>query len=133
MKPILLIEKYMSKAPYSIGADQPIAKAEMAMRELRIRHLPVLSGGEIIGIVSDRDIKFIKGFKGVNTETTKISEACVEQIYTVTPRTPFAEVCAEMALYKYESVLVIDGQKLVGIFTWVDALRAFSEIIELSD
>lgn len=130
MKAIPTIEKYMSTNPHTIGADLPISKAGAMMREFRIRHLPVLDGGKLVGIISDRDIKFIESFKDVNPEKTKISEACTEEIYMVSPKAPLTEVCAEMSLHKYGSVLVIDNHKLVGIFTWVDALRAFNELLQ---
>ena len=129
MKSIPAIEKYMSTTPLTVGFEQTIAKADKMMIENHIRHLPVLSGGKLVGVISDRDIKLINGFKDVNPEAVKVSEACSEEIYMVSPKAPLSEVCAEMALHKYGSVLVVDNHKLVGIFTWVDALRAFDELL----
>lgn len=129
MKAIPTIEKYMTTAPRTIGADQTLAKAEHVMNEFRIRHLPVLENGKLVGILSDRDVKMVESFKDVDAEKVKISEACTEEVYMVSPKAPLTEVCAEMALHKYGSVLVMDNHKLVGIFTWVDALRAFNELL----
>ncbi len=130
MKSIPAIEKYMTTSPHTIGADQPVIKAEKMMRDFKIRHLPVLDGGKIIGIISDRDVKFIESFKDVNPETVKVVEACSEEPYTVSPKAPLNEVCSEMAQHKYGSVLVVDNNKLVGIFTWVDALQAMNSLLE---
>lgn len=129
MKTMPTIEKYMTTAPHTIGAEQSLAKAEVMMNELRIRHLPVLSGGKLVGILSDRDVKLVESFKDVDPETVKISEAFTSDVYMVSPKAPLGEVCAEMALHKYGSVLVVDNHKLVGIFTWVDALEAFNELL----
>lgn len=129
MKSVPTIEKYMSTNPHTVGADQPLSKASQMMGEFQIRHLPVLEGGKLVGIISDRDLKFVESFRDVNPETTKISDACTEDIYMVSPKAPLTEVCAEMSLHKYGSVLVVDNHKLVGIFTWIDALKAFNELL----
>ena len=57
----LLVKDYMTKNPHSIGHDQHIEKAQELMRSHSIRHLPVLKHGEIIGVISDRDIKLANG------------------------------------------------------------------------
>ena len=120
----------MTTTPHTIGADQSLAKAQHMMAEYRIRHLPVLDGGRLVGILSDRDVKMVESFKDVNPEKVSVSEACTEQPYMVSPKAPLTEVCNEMASHKYGSVLVVDNHKLVGIFTWVDALGAFSQLMD---
>jgi len=130
MKSTPVIEKFMTTVPHTIGADISISKAEKMMAEFRVRHLPVLDGGELVGIVSDRDIKMVMGFKDVDPDVVTVSEACSEEPYKVSPKAPLTEVCNEMAAHKYGSVLVVDNKKLVGIFTWVDALNAFAELME---
>ncbi len=130
MKSVPTIEKFMTTAPHTIGSDQSLAKAEKMMSEYQIRHLPVLEAGKLVGILSDRDVKMVESFKDVNPETVAISEACNEDVYMVSPKAPLNEVCAEMAMHKYGSVLVVDNHKLVGIFTWVDALKAFNELLD---
>lgn len=129
MKSIPLVEKYMSTSPHTIGSDQTLHKAEEMMREYRIRHLPVLEGGRLVGILSDRDVKLVETLKDVDPNEVTVAEACNQDLYTVSPKAPLNEVCAEMALHKYGSVLVLDNNKLVGIFTWVDALIAFNELL----
>ncbi|MGZ3786752.1 MAG: CBS domain-containing protein [Bdellovibrio sp.] len=129
MKTIPLIEKYMTTSPHTIGSDQTLRKAEEFMREYRIRHLPVLEGGKLIGILSDRDVKLVESLKDVDPNEVTVAEACSQEIYKVSPKAPLNEVCAEMAMHKYGSVLIVDNHKLVGIFTWVDALHAFNELL----
>ncbi len=130
MKTIPSIEKFMTTSPRTIEADVTIAKAVKTMSEFHVRHLPVLDGGKIVGILSDRDIKMIESFTEVDPEKTKVRAAFTEEPYTVSPKAPISEVCSEMASHKYSSVLVMDNHKLVGIFTWVDALNAMHDLME---
>ncbi|HWU44130.1 MAG TPA: CBS domain-containing protein [Bdellovibrio sp.] len=131
MKTIPSINKYMTTSLHTIGVDQTLAKAAKVMTDFKIRHLPVLAGGQLVGIISDRDIKFVESFKDVDPDKVMISEAYSEEVYIVSPKAPLKEVCAEMALHKFGSVLVVDNDKLVGIFTWIDALHAFNELLDL--
>lgn len=130
MKGTPSISHYMTTVPITIGSDQTLARAEKVMAEHRIRHLPVLEGGKLVGILSDRDVRLVESFKDVDPEKVTVQEAYSEGPFTVSPQAPLTEVCAEMAAHKYGSVLVVDNHKLVGIFTWVDALKAFQKLME---
>ncbi len=129
MKSVPTIEKYMTTVPHTIGAEQTLEKAIHVMNEYRIRHLPVLSGGQLVGILTDRDIKLVESFKDVDIKKVKVDEAFTPDPYISSPKALLNEVCAEMVLHKYGCVLIEDNHKLVGIFTWVDALRAFDELL----
>lgn len=122
------VEKYMTSAPITVGADITLAKAHRLMVEHRVRHLPVLSGGRLVGVLSDRDLKAVESFRDVDPEKVLVSEAFIEDAYTVSPKAPLAAVCKEMSQHKYGSVLVVENNKLIGILTWVDALRAMGDI-----
>lgn len=130
MKAIPTVSKYMTTQPHTIGSDQTLVKAEKMMREYQIRHLPVLKGGELVGILSDRDLKLIETLKDVDPETVMVDEAFTPDPFVISPSSDLSEVCAEMASHKYGCALVCDNHKLVGIFTWVDALHAFNELLE---
>lgn len=129
-KAVPQISKYMTAFPHTVGADQPIAKAQKMMTEYRVRHLPVLRGGKLIGVITERDVQLVETFKDVNPETLIVEEAYTPDPYITAPDSPIDEVCAEMANHKYGCVLVVDNKKLVGIFTWVDALRAMGELFK---
>lgn len=130
MKAIPTIQKYMTATPHTIGHDQTLDKGHVMMREYKIRHLPVLNAGKIYGILSDRDLALVESLKDVNPADVTVEEACSRDPYMVKPDAKLNEVCEEMARHKYGSVLVVDNQKLVGIFTWVDALNAFADLLE---
>lgn len=129
MKAVPNISKYMTTLPHTIGADQSLGKAAKMMAEYRVRHLPVLSAGKLVGILSDRDIKLVESFKDVDPEKVQVSEAFSPEPYVTSPTASLAEVCEIMASKKYGCTLVCDNNKLVGIFTWVDALNAMNELL----
>lgn len=124
------IDKYMTPSPYSIGQEQPLAQAHKLMREHQIRHLPVLHGGKLVGMLSDRDLHLIETLRDVDPEQVTVEEAMSEAVYTVPPRAPLDEVVRELADHKYGCAVVEDSGKVVGVFTTIDAMRAFAEILQ---
>jgi acetoin utilization protein AcuB len=129
-KPIPTIQKYMTTTPHTIGSEQTLARAASLMNEHRIRHLPVLHGGRLLGVLSDRDLKLIEGFRDVDATKTRVEEAMTELPYTVDPETPLDQVVRTMAEKKFGSAVVVQNQKVVGIFTTVDACEALSELLQ---
>jgi len=128
-KSIPAIQKFMTTTPHSIGADQTLAHAHAVMREFRIRHLPVLVGGKLVGMVTDRDLRFIETLRDVDPSKVPVEDAMVTDVYSVDPETPVDEVVREMAQHKYGSVVVMQNQKVVGIFTTVDVCTAFADML----
>lgn len=120
----------MTYTPKSIGFDQTLSQASEFMRKLHLRHLPVLKGGELVGILTDRDIKLAMSFKDVDSNTMTVEEALTPDPYFTSPTAPLNEVVANMAEHKYGCALVIDHGKLVGIFTETDAYKALAELLE---
>ncbi len=129
MKPIPAVRKYMTTTPHTIGAEQAMSQAHKMMRSSRIRHLPVLHAGKLVGIVSDGDLHLIETLKDVDPEQVTVEDAMTQAPYTVGPDTPLDDVVKTMAEHKYGSAVVVDNDKVVGIFTTVDACRAFAELL----
>ena len=106
-----------------------MAVAHRMMREHRVRHLPVLRGAKIVGLISDRDLNFVETLKDVDPKKVLVSEAMSSSPYVVSPDSPLDQVVAEMAEHKYGSAVVVQHDKVVGIFTTVDACTAFAELL----
>jgi len=128
-KPIPTVQKYMTTSPHTIGEDQPMSVAHRLMREYKIRHLPVLRGAKIVGLVSDRDLNMVETLKDVDPRQVLVGEAMTQDPYQVSPDTALDEVVSTMANGKLGSALVTQNGKVVGIFTTVDACRAFSDLL----
>jgi acetoin utilization protein AcuB len=118
----------MSHAPHTIGAKQPLSMAHHLMREHGIRHLPVLDMGQLVGIVSQRDLHFLETFRDVDPTLVSVDEAMTAETYAVTPRTTLHRAAAAMAERKIGSAVVIEEGRVVGMFTTVDALLALVEL-----
>jgi acetoin utilization protein AcuB len=126
------IERYMSPSPHTIGSDQPLSAAHRLMQRYDIRHLPVLKGGRIVGVVSQRDLHLMETLPGVHADELSVEEAMSQDVYSVHREAPLAEVAREMATRKLGSAVVLERNKVVGVFTTVDALHALSDALELA-
>lgn len=130
MKTIPPVSKFMTESPHTIADDRPMSAAHEVMRRHGIRHLPVLRGGKIVGVVSDDDLHLIETLDDVDPEKVLVNEAMSQDPYTVAPEAPLDVVLAEMGERKYGSVVVLDKGKVVGIFTTVDVCRALSDLLQ---
>ncbi len=99
------------------------------MRQHGCRHLPVLHGGRLVGLLSERDISLVESLGNVDVEAIKVEEAMTQQPYAVAPATPLREVALEMAERKYGAAVVMDGEQLHGIFTTIDAMAALAALL----
>jgi acetoin utilization protein AcuB len=123
------VREYMSKSAHTIGDDQPLSVAKKMMREHVIRHLPVLRGGKLVGVVSERDVALIKAMATLDDRKTSVSEAMSSDVYAIAPEADLATVAADMAEHKLGCAVVTVGTKVVGVFTTVDGMRALSDLL----
>ena len=129
----LTIADRMTKMPHSVGTEQTLKTAHALMRSHDIRHLPVLHGGKLIGILSERDLHVVETLRDVDPDRVQVGEAMSQDVYAVPPKTPLKMVAFEMATRKLGSAVVVDGTKVVGVFTTVDALAVLAELLSEAD
>jgi acetoin utilization protein AcuB len=127
--PKLTIDECMTPAPYSIEPAQAMSEAHAIMREHNIRHLPVVVGGSLVGIVSVRDLHLMETLKDVDPDQVTVAEAMSPDPYAVQLGTDLREVAINLGAHKYGSAVVMDGEKVVGMFTTVDAMRVLSNLL----
>lgn len=124
------VREYMTASPVTIGSKQSMASASELMKKHAIRHLPVLRGGQLVGVVSDRDVKIVESFPDVDPKTVSVDEAVGQEAYGVAPTDDLALIARHMHDHKYGSAVVMEGKTVVGIFTTVDALQALADLLE---
>lgn len=129
-KPIPQIMKYMTTTPLTIEKDSSLIEAADLMQKNQIRHLPVMNRGKIEGILTSTDVALIRGLRGIDMEKMKVSDCYTPNPYKVKPDALLDEVLVEMADKKYGCVIINDNDHLVGIFTWIDALKATKTLLE---
>jgi len=124
------IRDYMSVFPQRIAPEQSLYEAHKIMRENKIRHLPVIARGKLVGIISMGDLHLMETLKGVDPGSVVVEEAMTAKPYAVGPEETLASVARTMADNKYGSAIVVDEGLVVGVFTTNDALRALAELLE---
>lgn len=122
------ISSYMSPLTVSIGVDQCLKTASTKMQEHKIRHLPVLDGGRLVGVVSERDVTWLASL-GTDPSTIQVSEAMSDIPFLVHASADAREVVQRMHDDKLGSALIEQGGKPVGIFTTTDALQLCSDLL----
>lgn len=128
-KAIPIIQKHMTKSPHAIGIDQPLIVAHALMKKHEIRHLPVLDGGALVGVITDRDLSLIETLREVDPKHVTVEDAMSSSVYAIKPETPLEEVVITMAERKYGCAVVMHHNQVVGIFTTVDACRVLAELL----
>ena len=123
----------MTKDPLTATPNETIGQADELMNANKIRQLPVVQARELVGIVTDRDIRsFLSGSLLESPEArekalnTKIGEIMTTDPVTVSPEDDLQEAVELLIEEKFGGIPVVEeSEGLVGIVTYVDVLRCF--------
>jgi acetoin utilization protein AcuB len=126
------VHNFMSTNVETISAEKTLQDAMNLMQIRKIRHLPVVTANsQVVGIISDRDIKAALSMDGVDPAKSLVHYFSKDVVYTVSPDMPLDKVAEAMAQSHYGSAVVMKDSKLVGILTLVDICKALSYVIRL--
>lgn len=134
----MLVGKRMKRNPVTIDKDSGINEALRLLQEHRIRHLPVMDGEKMVGIVTDRDIRRVLPSPATSLEIhelnylldkLRIGEVMTKKVITVVPETTLEEAAKLLLDHKIGGLPVMDGEELVGIITETDILEVFLEVM----
>lgn len=121
----------MTAAPVCVPLEADLDQAVKLMQQHGIRHLPVMDGEDLTGVVTDRDLAMIESLLPDEWQGICVAEAMTPEPYSVTPDAPLWEVAKHMAREKFGCAVVTDDQgAVVGLFTTTDALRVLSDLVE---
>jgi len=126
----------MTAFPYTIETAASLDDARLLMRQHRIRHLPVMEGGQLLGVISDRDIKLGLAVGAELREELgdpTVGDVCSDDVYQVDIHTPLQVVVEHMASHHQGSAVVLRHAKVVGVFTATDACRCLAELLDNSN
>jgi acetoin utilization protein AcuB len=131
MRHLPLIKSVMTAFPYAVDVAATVDEAQAFMREHRIRHLPVTRGGDVVGIVSDRDLKLVLGpdFALPDASRLTVGEVMISPAYMVDLDTHLDDVLAHMAAHHLGAAIVTRKGRLAGVFTGTDACHHFAEFL----
>jgi acetoin utilization protein AcuB len=130
------VRDFMSSPAHVISPKQSMHDAMELMNQHHIRHLPVVDQGNLVGFVTDRDLRRAapsplsrgSGDPREILEKTPIEKVMVRSPATTTPEKPLKEAVQLMHDKKYGAIPVLEGKKLVGVLSQIDVLRAFLSI-----
>ncbi len=97
------------------------------MTERHVRHIPVMNGVELFGVLSRQDVQDAWLRFGETADEKSVGDVCTRDVLTVDPLAKIPDVAREMVERGITSALVLDAGVLVGIFTSTDALRVLAE------
>ncbi len=121
----MTVEHFMTRHPHSVRAGESVTAADELMRKLNCHHLPVLEGGVLVGVISDRDIRLVGK---ADLQRVRVEDVCVEEAVQVDLETSVSTAAAMMADKHISSLLVTEDGRLAGIFTSSDACRALASL-----
>jgi acetoin utilization protein AcuB len=124
----MLVQDIMTKKVVAIDPDMPIVDVNKLMEQRNIRHFPILEKSQLIGIVSDRDIRVVgsehpKALKGVTLKDA-VRRIMKAPVLTTHPLDPVEEAAKVLRDYKIGAMPVVNDEELVGIVTGIDFLEA---------
>ena len=136
----MLVRDIMTPNPYSVSVTSSVRQLLRALTEADVRHLPIVDEGALVGIVSDRDLRALGSLVGDALERPASARETLAQpassvmttdVITVHPESDVAEAIDLMIEHRVGALPVVeaDSTKLVGIVSYVDALRAARDLI----
>ncbi len=134
----MYVGKRMTREVIAVSPGEKVRDASRILQENRIHHLPVVEGGELVGIVSDTDIrKWIlreeKVEEGgiVSRRTGTVGEIMTCDVLTMNPWDTIEDALLILHQRRFGALPVVEGRKLVGIITKADILAAFVDTLRI--
>jgi len=125
----MLVSNRMTKDPVTVTPEDLLIQARLKMQKGGFRRLPVVSDGQLVGIVTDRDLREHAGY----LDRTEVKSAMSHKPITVTPATTVEASAQLMLKQKIGGLPVIEKGRLIGVITASDILQAFLDVMGASE
>lgn len=138
----MLVGRRMRTSLITVTKDATLAQARELLHNHRIRHLPVVEGDRLVGILTDRDIRQASpsSAAGISPDRTSAflaqipaSRAMVQDVRTVSPYTTIEEAARLMIEHKIGCLPVTEANRLVGIITETDILGVLVDVMGIRE
>ncbi len=122
----MILREIMHTDLITVNPHTKLCEAYKTMNANNIRHLPVLDGEKLVGIITDRDLRYATSKLAEHpfSPESEVSEIMQKQVYTAHPNDPIENAAKIMRNLKISSLLITEEEKLVGIVTGIDLLDA---------
>lgn len=134
----MLVKEIMSKNPVTIGPAAKLRSVNILMQANKIRHVPVVKNGKLMGIVTEKDIRYamipkkIPGKKiprGWNLDHLKVKDIMTYDTFTIPQNAHVEDAAALIYGNRIGALPVMNSDKLVGIISVMDLLGVFIEMM----
>jgi CBS-domain-containing membrane protein len=140
----MIARDLMTPDPLTVTPQASIAEVWDLMREVEVRHVPVVQGGALVGMLSDRDLARVdmarllkvEGADALRQElATPIAQVMSSNVISVEPETEVGDVIALLLDHKIGALPVVEvgTREVLGIISYVDVLRALQGLLEEED
>ncbi len=122
----MLLKQIMKRGPLTVEDTDQLGAVYRTMTGARLRHFPVMQDGNLIGILSERDILEYRAKCGVDEDwwRTPVAKAMRSPVQTAGPDDSLSEAAGRMAAAKIGALPIVELGKLVGLITVTDVLAA---------
>ena len=121
------IREVMTPAPETIQADRTAAEAAKKMKEADAGMIPVMTNGNLLGTVTDRDIALRVVAEGKDPQSTPVAEIASTDIVTVGPEDDLDAALEKMAKHQVRRLPVVEDGRLIGVIAQADVAREGKE------
>ena len=132
------VRDYMTPNPQTLDVGGTLLDAVLMMRRSELRHIPILENDRVVGILSDRDVgRFAPSILMAVTaqdynrvfEETSVAKVMTRKLVNTTPDAKLSEAVHLIYSLKLGCLPVLESDRLVGIITVADMLRALHDAI----
>ncbi len=119
------VRDWMSRNPVTVSSERSVEQVIRLMRARGIRHVLVMDGERLAGIVSNRDVlRLLLGGERLLSPGAPIAQIMTENPVRVSPEAPLTEAAREMLDRRIGALPVVEGDRPIGILTKSDAFEA---------
>lgn len=138
----MYVRSRMTANPFTLAPESTVAEAFELMRNKKIRRVPVVKNGKLVGIISERQLLEVSPSPATSLSVfeinyllskTKIESIMTKKVITVSPDNLLEEAALKMRENHIGGLPVVDDGKVVGIITETDIFDSFLEILGRKD
>jgi acetoin utilization protein AcuB len=139
----MLARDVMTPNPATVPPDATVAEVWDLMRQHAVRHMPVVDRGNLVGMLSDRDLTHfdmsrllsLEGAEALRRELgVRVVKLMTADVVAVEPEAELGEIVDLLVENRIGAVAVVqpETQELVGIVSYIDVLEALRDLLEVS-
>lgn len=135
----MIVAEMMTRNVITVAPGDRAIDAAARARSRRVRHLPVVEAGRVVGIITDRDLRAAAPNPALGGEAEqagaqlRVSDLMHREVVTAHPLDRLADAARILAERRIGCLPVVEGERLVGIITETDVLRCLAQLMGVTE